>query len=155
MYTPTRFYRPAFYAYAYSPWVTPVAYSWGWGGSPWFGFYGGYFSPYRVYAGPAFWLTDYLFAMTLQEAYQERIDANLQGGGYAAGGPVGLTPDVKQAVADEVHRQLDQERIEGQSMAASAAAGDDGPDILRQFSACIRGLQQPHGGRPGAGVPGQ
>jgi hypothetical protein len=124
MYTPTRFYRPAFYAYAYSPWMTPVSYSWGWGGSPWFGFYGGYFSPYRVYAGPAFWLTDYLFAMTLQEAYQERMDANLQGGGYAAGGQAALTPDVKQAVADEVHRQLDMEAAEGQSMNSNAGSGD-------------------------------
>jgi hypothetical protein len=124
MYTPMRFYRPAFYAYAYSPWITPVSYSWGWGGSPWFGFYGGYFSPYRVYAGPAFWLTDYLFATTFQEAYQERMDANLQGGGYAAGGPVGLTPDVKQAVADEVHRQLDMEAAEGQSMTANGGSGD-------------------------------
>ena len=124
MYTPVRFYRPAFYAYAYSPWLTPVSYSWGWAGSPWFGFYGGYFSPYRVYAGPAFWLTDYLFAMTLQEAYQERMDANLQGGGYAAGGPVGLTPEVKQAVADEVHRQLDMEAAEGQSMTANGGAGN-------------------------------
>jgi len=133
MYTPTRFYRPAFYAYAYSPWIRPVSYSWGWAGSPWYGFYGGYFSPYREYAGPAFWLTDYLFAMTLQEAFQERLDANLQGGGYAAGGPVGLTPDVKQAVADEVHRQLDQERIEGQSMTASAAAGDVAPIFSDNF----------------------
>ena len=121
IYTPVRFYRPGFYMYAYSPWVTPVAYSWGWAGNPWFGFYGGYFSPYRVYAGPVFWLTDYLFAMTLQEAYQERLDAGLQGGGYAAGGPVGLTPEVKQAVADEVHRQLDLERAQGQSMTADMA----------------------------------
>ena len=124
LYTPTRFYRPAFYAYAYSPWGRPVAYSWGWAGSPWYGYYGGYFSPYREYASPAFWLTDYLFAMTLQQAYQDRIDANLQGGGYAAGGQVGLTPDVKQAVADEVHRQLDLERAEGQSMTANTAPGD-------------------------------
>jgi len=124
MYTPVRFYRPAFYSYAYSPWITPVSYSWGWAGNPWFGFYGGYFSPYRVYAGPAFWLTDYMFAMTLQEAYQERLDAGLQGGGYAPGGPVGLTPDVKQAVADEVHRQLDMEAAEGQSMASNGGAGD-------------------------------
>jgi hypothetical protein len=119
LFTPTRFYRPAFYSYAYSPWARPVAYSWGWGGSPWYGYYGGYFSPYREYAGPAFWLTDYLFAMTLQQAYQDRIDAGLQGGGYA-GGQASLTPDVKQAVADEVHRQLDLERIEGQS----AGSGD-------------------------------
>ena len=124
MYTPVRFYRPAFYMYAYSPWVRPVSYGWGWAGSPWFGFYGGYFSPYRIYAGPAFWLTDYLFAMTLQEAYQERMDANLQGAAYAASGPVGLTPEVKQAVADEVHRQLDMEAAEGQSMTANAGSGN-------------------------------
>jgi hypothetical protein len=123
MYTPSRFYRPAFYSYAYSPWLRPVSYSWGWGGSPWYGYYGGYFSPYREYAGPAFWLTDYLFAMTFQQAYQDRMDANLQGGGYVSGGQPGLTPDVKQAVADEVHRQLDLERIEGQSM-ANAGSGD-------------------------------
>jgi hypothetical protein len=131
MYTPVRFYRPGFYAYAYSPWITPVSYSWGWGGSPWYGFYGGYFSPYRVYAGPAFWLTDYLFAMTLQEAYQERLDAGLQGAAYAAG-PAGLTPDVKQAVADEVHRQLDLERIQGQSMTADVAPifSDNIPHVL-------------------------
>ena len=113
MYTPVRFYRPAFYAYAYRAWLTPVSYSWGWAGSPWFGFYGGYFRPYRVYKSTAFPLTASLFAMTLQEAYQERMDANLQGGGYAAGGPIGLTPEVKQLVADEVHRQLDQKAAEG------------------------------------------
>jgi hypothetical protein len=61
--------------------------------------------------------------MTFQQAYQDRMDANLQGGGYVSGGQPGLTPDVKQAVADEVHRQLDLERIEGQSM-ANAGSGD-------------------------------
>jgi hypothetical protein len=124
VYTPTRYYRPAFYVYAYSPWTRSIAYNWGWAGSPWYSYYGDYFSPYREYGSPTLWLTDYLFAMTLQEAYQERMDANLQGGGYASGGPAGLTPDVKQAVADEVHRQLDLERIEGQSTTANTAYGD-------------------------------
>ena len=49
------------------------------------------------------------------------MDANLQGGGYAAGGQVGLTPEVKQAVADEVRRQLEMERAEGQSMTMQQA----------------------------------
>jgi hypothetical protein len=57
--------------------------------------------------------------MTLQEAYQERMDAGVQGAAYAGGGQVALTPDVKQAVADEVHRQLDLERAEGQSTTAN------------------------------------
>jgi hypothetical protein len=127
MYTPVRFYRPGFYAYAYSPWARPVVFGWGWAGTPWFGFYAGYFSPYPQYVGPAYWLTDYLFAMTLQEAFQERMDANLQGGGYPAGGPVALTPDVKQAVADEVHRQLDLEAAQGQSMMANAGGDVTAP----------------------------
>jgi hypothetical protein len=122
MYTPTRYYRPAFYSYAYSPWGRPIAYNWGWGSRPWYGYYGGYFSPYREYAGPAFWLTDYLFAMTLEQAYQDRIDAGLPSSSYA-GGQAPLTPDVKQAVSDEVRRQLDLERIEGQN----AGAGDMSP----------------------------
>jgi hypothetical protein len=121
---PTRFYSPAFYAYAYSPWARPVSYGWGWAGSPWYGYYGSYFSPYREYAGPAFWLTDYLLATTLQEAYQQQVAANAQGGGYVSSGQPGITPEVKQTIADEVHRQLDLERAQGQSMMSSIASGD-------------------------------
>ena len=133
IYAPSRYYRPAFYSYAYSPWGRPVSYSWGWGGSPWYGYYGGYFSPYREYAGPAFWLTDYVFAMTLQQAYQDRMDAGLQGAGYAGGGQASLTPDVKQAVADEVHRQLDLERIEGQNAGSGAISSIFSDNIPHVF----------------------
>jgi len=133
VYTPVRFYRPGFYVYAYTPWSRPVVYGWGWGGSPWFGFYGGYFAPYPQYVGPAFWLTDYLIATTLQEAYQERMAASVQASAYG-GGQVGLTPDVKQAVADEVHRQLDQERAEGQAGAAPSGGmpifADNSPHVF-------------------------
>ena len=122
VYTPVRFYSPGFYAYAYSPWARPIAYGWGWGGSPWFGFYGGWFTPYPTYASPAFWLTDYLIAQSLQDAYQARMAdaANAQAANYGA---TPLTPDVKQAVADEVRRQLDQERAEQQNMNAMQASG--------------------------------
>ena len=30
VYTPVRYYRPSFYAYAYNPWPRPIAYGWGW-----------------------------------------------------------------------------------------------------------------------------
>ena len=43
----------------------------------------GLFPPYPQYAGPAFWLTDYLIATTLQEAYQERMEASIQASAYA------------------------------------------------------------------------
>jgi len=123
VYTPVRFYSPEFYAYAYTPWARPIAYGWGWGGSPWFGFYGGWFTPYPYYASPAFWLTDYLMAQTLQDAYQARMAdaaANAQAANYGA---TPLTPDVKQAIADEVKRQLDQERAEQQSVNSMQASG--------------------------------
>jgi hypothetical protein len=132
VYTPYRFYRPAFYAYAYNPWARPVYYGWGWGGSPWFGYYGGWFTPYPVYSSPSLWLTDYLIGQTLQDAYQARVDAAsaVQAQNYSA---TPLTPDVKQAIADEVHRQLDQERNEQQNLNSAnlnSAQGGGAPPIL-------------------------
>jgi hypothetical protein len=37
--------------------------------APWYSYYG--FTPYLLYAGPAFWLTDYLVAANLQAAYAD------------------------------------------------------------------------------------
>jgi len=146
VYVSSHYYAPAFYGWAYSPWVRPVTFSFGWGGSPWFGFYAGYFAPYPVYPGPAYWLTDYMIAMSLQDAYNQQAQANAaaaaaaQANASAAqatlpayGAPpaaqTALTPEVKQAIADEVHRQLDQERAESQ-----APAPQGGPAFLADNS---------------------
>jgi outer membrane biosynthesis protein TonB len=125
VYTPVRYYRPTFYAYAYNPWARPIAYSWGWGGSPWYGYYGGYFTPYPVYASPSLWLTDYMIAATLNAAYQERMAAHMAPAGiYQDGGQAApMTPEVKQAIADEVRRQIDLERASGQN--PNAPGGQD------------------------------
>ena len=126
LYVSSHYYAPAFYGWAYSPWTSPVVFSFGWGARPWFGYYGGYFAPYPTYAGPSYWLTDYMMAQTLQDSYQQQMDA--YGGappnayGAAPGGQAGLTPDVKQAIADEVHRQLDQEKMESQGGMQSQGA---------------------------------
>jgi hypothetical protein len=128
-YAPVYYYHPRFYGWAYNPWVRPVYFgpaAWGWVGTPWFGFYGGFFTPYPVYASASLWLTDYLIAANLQAAYQARLDAYAAAGGGEApapaenypppsGGPAAsnqtpLTPEVKQAIADEVQRQLADER---------------------------------------------
>ena len=45
VYAPGYYYRPGFYGWAYNPWAAPVAYGWGWGGAPWYGYYGAYFQP--------------------------------------------------------------------------------------------------------------
>jgi hypothetical protein len=118
-YRPYRYYRPAFYGWAYNPWRSPVRYSWGWAGNPWYGYYGGYFTPYSAYPSASFWLTDYFIASSLQAAYQQRADNRA----YAVnpGDPVVLTPEVKQAIANEVQSQLALENSESQT----AAQGGD------------------------------
>ena len=72
MYTPAFYYPPAYYGWAYNPWVVPVVYpvaAWGWGAAPWYGYYGAYFAPYPVYPSAAYWLADYLVAASLANAY--------------------------------------------------------------------------------------
>jgi hypothetical protein len=137
LYVSSHYYSPAYYGWAYTRWSSPVVFSFGWGARPWFGFYAGYFAPYPTYAGPAYWLTDYMIANTLQDAYQQEADASggaQLSGGYGAvpGGQVGLTPDVKQAIADEVHRQLDQEKAESQG-----GGNQGGPGFLADNSSHV------------------
>ena len=112
VYVPGRYYSPGFYGWAYSPWVVPVRYRWGWYGNPWYAYYGGFFTPYPVYSSPSLWLTDYLVAATLEQAYEERMAA---GPPQPLERPVAMTADVKQAIADEVQRQLALERSQGQA----------------------------------------
>ena len=50
-YVPLSYYSPAFYGWAYHPWGAPVYYNWGFMGNPWYGYYGGYFTPSPVYEG--------------------------------------------------------------------------------------------------------
>ena len=118
-YRPYRYYGNAFYGWAYNPWRSPVRYSWGWAGDPWYGYYGGYFTPYPSYTSASFWLTDYLIAASLQQAYQQRLDS--QAAAFApanSGGGVVLTPEVKQAIADEVQGQLALENSESRTVAS-------------------------------------
>ena len=115
VYAPGVFYRPAFYGWAYNPWVVPIHYGWGWGGAPWFGYYGGFFAPYPVYPSAAFWLTDYLIAQDLQAVYAAHQDAGEEAPAPPedSSGPA-LTPEVKQEIADEVKSQLALENQEAQ-----------------------------------------
>lgn len=154
-YYPGVWYHPGFYGWGWHPWGAPVVWgigAWGWGG-PWWGFYGGWWNPYPVYAAPYYWLTDYLIAQQLQAAYAARQDAHADemaadaaasdgGGGEeaapaAASGPVALTPEVKEAIAQEVKAQLAAQQGQaaqnsgGQAApaasAAPAAASDQAP----------------------------
>ena len=149
-YVPAVYYGPAYYGWAYNPWAAPVAFGWGWGGAPWYGYYGYYFTPAPVYATPALWITDYLLAANLQAAYESRAEARAAANAAAAadaedqaaaggggGGAVALTPEVKQQIADEVRAQIAAEKeaaahpepaAAAVSSTAPANGGDKGPD---------------------------
>ena len=117
-YVPVFYYRPVFYGWAYNPWPAPVYYTWGWARDPWYVYYGSYFAPYPVYPTASLWLTDFLLAENLRLAYQAQASANLAAVQAQANTPVlppaaggnsyatQLTPEVKQAIAEEVRQQL-------------------------------------------------
>jgi hypothetical protein len=134
-YYPSYWYHPAFYAWAYNAWPAPVYWgigAWGWGGAPWWGYYAGYFTPYPVYASPAFWLTDDLLASNLQAEYAVRAEAHAESAAAdaeassdsatMASTAVTLTPEVKQAIADEIKMQLAAQQAAAQNSASPAAA---------------------------------
>ncbi len=131
-YVPGYYYRPGFYGWA---WGGPVAYAWWAGPGPaWYGFYGPYFAMYPSYAAPAFWLTDYVIAANLQAAYEDRqAAAAAQTGGAqqpdqnVASAPTPLTPEIKQAIAEEVKAQL--------AASQSAAAAQGNPNAASQPNA--------------------
>jgi hypothetical protein len=125
VYAPGYYYRPAFYGWAYNPWAAPVAYGWGWGGAPWYGYYGSYFQPYPMYPSAAYWLTDYMISSDLQAAYAAHQEAGeVDGAPSSAGGPPEMTPDVKQQIADEVRNQL---ALENQEAGQNAQQQDLNP----------------------------
>ena len=132
------YYAPGFYGWAYNPWAAPVAFGWGWGGAPWYGYYGYYFNPFPVYASPAFWITDYLIAANLQAAYEARAaaQANANANAEAAaeeqpasggGGPVALSPEVKQQIADEVRAQIAAQQQQAEHPEAAAPVTSTAP----------------------------
>ena len=123
-YVPAFYYGPAFYGWVYNPWAAPVVFGWGWG--PWYPYYGYYFAPYPVYAAPYFWLTDYLIAQNLQAAYEARAEAAQQQQAAANNPGPELTPELKQAIADEVRAQIEAERAAAQQPPTPAAAPTSG-----------------------------
>jgi hypothetical protein len=138
-YVPSFYYGRRFYGWALTPWGVPVHYVW-FGlarPAPWFGFYGGYFTPYAVYASPDMWLTDYLIAENLRLAYENE---QAQGDGQAPPPPGGeqssasaLSPDMKAAIAAEVKEQLAAEQAAGNppvGVPQTESSNEQMPDAL-------------------------
>jgi hypothetical protein len=62
-------FNTAYYAWAARPWSTPVSYHWQWDREPWHRAYGNDFTPYSNYNSLDEWLTDYVVAQSLRNAY--------------------------------------------------------------------------------------
>ncbi|HYC54126.1 MAG TPA: hypothetical protein VEL28_04220 [Candidatus Binatia bacterium] len=124
------YFRPRFYFWAYTPWVAPVQYDWGWAPTPWYGYYRSYFVPAPVYPTPALWLTDFLIAESLRVAYETRPV-------HVAAAPppvqhttaVALTPEVKQAIAVEVEAQLREQQEAAESAESTAQYSEEDASI--------------------------
>jgi len=145
-YVPVVYYRPAFYGWVYNPWVAPVYYSWGWYGAPWYASYGYYYAPAPVYSSPSLWLTDYLLAENLKLAYQAQANANTanqaQSNAQAYAQPntpapqpsqrdnVALSPEVKQAIAEEVKAELAAEQAASATTQPTSLSQNQPPPAL-------------------------
>jgi hypothetical protein len=113
-YVPGYYYRPAFYDWSYNPWRNPVHYRWEWWGAAWYAPYGYYFAPAPYYPVASLWLTDYLLAESLRAGYDVSAAQQPAHNGpppdQSAAQNTVLTPEIKQAIAEEVKREIDAER---------------------------------------------
>jgi hypothetical protein len=134
VYAPPAYYPVAFYGYAYNPWIAPIPYTWGWAGNPWYGYYGGFFTPYPVYANASLWLTDYMISQSLAANYQAQLDAQIALNQPIPAGQAVLTPDVKQMIADEVRAQIALENAEAQANVQNADFNPASSGINRLLS---------------------
>lgn len=130
VYAPGRYYPRGYYAWAYRPWGAPVRYGWGFRGSPWYGYYGAYFTPYPVYATPSLWLTDYMLSQTLAAAYQVQADASAGAAQAGYSGPP-VPPEAKQMIANEVQNDLALENQQADANQQQAVADIRSSSVAR------------------------
>jgi hypothetical protein len=125
-YVPAVFYGPRFYGWVLNPWPGPIVFSWGFYGTPWFGFYGGYFVPAPVYVAPELWLTDYVISQNLQAAYAAQANQ------AAVRQTDSITPEMKAMIAEQVRQEIAAERNEAQTNGISQTeqTADVAPEAL-------------------------
>jgi hypothetical protein len=140
-YYPGYYYHPAFYGWAYNPWPAPVYWGWGWGAAPWYGYYGPYYAPYPVYPSAAFWVADFMIAASLQAAYEAQAEVGWLGPDHdsallvaslvappAPDTQVKMSPEVKNALSEEIKITLAAEQAEsGKSASSGGNSGGGAP----------------------------
>ncbi|MFZ1083392.1 MAG: hypothetical protein WAN35_00350 [Terracidiphilus sp.] len=136
IYAPGFYFGSSFYGWAYHPWREPIRFGWGWFGSPWYGYYGGYFAPYPEYYGASYWLTDYVISQDLEADYAAQQATGDMGAApqAPADGVTELTPEIKQEIADEVKQELSLENNEAQQIAQQQDVDPGSSGIARLLS---------------------
>ena len=117
---PAVVFAPAYYGWLLTPWAAPVYYTpayWGWAGQPWYGYYGVAFAPYPVYAAPDQWLTDYIIAANLQQAYADQQAA--AGDDNSASAPQPITDEEKSYIDQDLKDELAREQQAAPSYAST------------------------------------
>jgi hypothetical protein len=137
------FFAPGFYGWAYYPWRVPVFYRWAWFGAPWYVGPNPYFVAYPAYPGAAYWLTDYYLGQTLSAGAQEDADDLENGDGsnmsvdasldsddshatdtLRAGENTPITPEIKEAIAEEVKQQIAYDNTAASDSSVEAVHGE-------------------------------
>jgi hypothetical protein len=144
-YYPGFYYHPAFYGWAYNPWPAPVYWGWGWGGAPWYGYWGAYYAPYPVYPTAAFWLADFIIAANLQAAYAAQAEVGWLGPNQDDGmlvaslvappapdSQVKMSPEVKNAISDEIKATLASEQSESGKSGSNSSSGGGSPQTKNE-----------------------
>jgi len=127
-------YQPQFYQWAGSSWRSPVGYTWSGPQAQAAGYYSSYFTPSPSYSSPSAWLTDYVLTSSLQVAYQNRQEYPPTPGAaapdQASAQPAPVSPEVKEAMAQEVQAEVTQEQAEASQGGTGAANGQALPPVL-------------------------
>jgi hypothetical protein len=107
VYRPSYFFAPSFYSFYWSPFVSPMAYTWGYPT-----YYYGYWQPMPVYPSLSFLLVDMLIYDEIQErqdriiAEQQAQAAQSQAAAQLPPPAQSLTPQQQQQVRDLVNQQV-------------------------------------------------
>ena len=122
VYATPRYYQPQVYQWVGGTYA-PTPFKWGYVNNPppWYSYYKGYFTPEPTYTSPTSWLTDFVLAASLAASYKTAPPGS---GTAAAEAPAPVTPEVKQAVSEEINRQVKQE---GAEAVANAQNRDPAP----------------------------
>jgi hypothetical protein len=132
VYTPSRYYQPEVYSWATTEFKPqPVTWIYTTNDTPWFNYYKGYFTPDSSYTSPVSWLTDYLLAANLADAYKTRASNSTAG---TSGASPTITPQVKQKLTAEVGQQVKREAAEARESAQDKLPAGTAGSVVEELS---------------------